>query len=129
MRRCVLLVAVLAFAQLPAIAQTPARTPWGDPDLQGTWDFTTITPLQRPPELAQKEFLTESEAAALEKQINQQRVQTEEISPGSLGGVPHQRPIPGSTTCLGGGSRMGDGSLARGERRWSSIRPTGAFRR
>ena len=28
------------------------RTPWGDPDLQGTWDFTTITPLQRPAVLA-----------------------------------------------------------------------------
>ena len=26
-----------------------ARTPWGDPDLQGTWDFTTITSLERPP--------------------------------------------------------------------------------
>ena len=21
------------------------RTPWGDPDLQGTWDYRTITPL------------------------------------------------------------------------------------
>ena len=28
------------------------RTPWADPDLQGTWDFTTITPLQRPAEFA-----------------------------------------------------------------------------
>ena len=95
MRRCVLLVALLAFAQLPAIAQSPLRTPWGDPDLQGTWDFTTITPLQRPPELAGKEFLTESEAAALEKQINQQRVQTDEASPGSLGGVPRPATDPG----------------------------------
>src|SRR5688572_12446983 len=68
-----------------AIAQTPSptttetraagsfmgRTAWGDPDLQGTWDFTTITPLQRPPEFAGRDFLTESEAAAIEKQINQ----------------------------------------------------------
>ena len=23
------------------------RTPWGDPDLQGTWDYRTITPLER----------------------------------------------------------------------------------
>ena len=80
---------------MPAIAQSPPRTPWGDPDLQGTWDFTTITPLQRPPELAGKEFLTESEAAALEKQINQQRVQTEETSPGALGGVPRPESDPG----------------------------------
>jgi hypothetical protein len=89
------IVAVLALAQLPATAQSPSRTPWGDPDLQGTWDFTTLTPLQRPPELAGKEFLTEAEAAALEKQINQQRVQTEETSPGALGGVPRPATDPG----------------------------------
>ena len=129
MRRCILLVAVLAFARLPAIAQSPSRTPWGDPDLQATWDFTTITPLQRPTELAQKAFLTESEAAALEKQINQQRVQTEEVSPGSLGGVPRPATDPGIYNLSWCGSRMGDAWLARGERRWSSIRPTGAFRR
>jgi hypothetical protein len=95
MQRCMLLIALFALVQLPAYAQSPSRTPWGDPDLQGTWDFTTITPLQRPPELAGKEFLTEREAAALEQQINQQRVQTEEASPGSLGGVPRPNSDPG----------------------------------
>jgi hypothetical protein len=95
MRLTRLTVALVAFAQVTMTAQAPPRTPWGDPDLQGTWDFTTITPLQRPPELAGKEFLTEREAAALEKQINQQRVQTEEISPGSLGGVPRPESDPG----------------------------------
>ena len=25
--------------------------PWGDPDLQGIWDFRTITPMERPAEL------------------------------------------------------------------------------
>ena len=86
---------ILWLAQLPALAQAPSRTPWGDPDLQGTWDFTTITPLQRPPELAGKEFLTESEAAALEKRINQQRYKTEEESPGALGAVPRPETDPG----------------------------------
>ena len=76
-------------------ASPVARTPWGDPDLQGTWDFTTITPLQRPAEFKGREFLTESEAAALEKQINQQRVATEERSPGSLGGVRRPESDPG----------------------------------
>jgi hypothetical protein len=90
----VLLVALFILVSLPAAAQS-LRTPWGDPDLQGTWDFTTITPLQRPPELAGKEFLTENEAKALEKQINQQRVQTEEVSPGALGGVPRPETDPG----------------------------------
>ena len=30
-----------------------SRTPWGDPDLQGTWTNTTTTPLQRPADLAE----------------------------------------------------------------------------
>ena len=96
------LVLILLLVHVPAIAQAPAsaiaavaRTPWGDPDLQGTWDFTTITPLQRPPELAGREFLSEDEAAALERQINEQRFSTEEQSPGSLGGVPRPDSDPG----------------------------------
>ncbi len=44
------------------------RTPWGAPDLQGVWDFRSITPLERPEELADKEFLTEEEAANLEQE-------------------------------------------------------------
>jgi hypothetical protein len=43
----------------------PARTPDGQPDLQGIWSFATITPLERPAELAGKESFTEKEAAGL----------------------------------------------------------------
>ena len=93
--RPVVLLAIVSLAHAPAMAQAPSRTPWGDPDLQGTWDFTTITALERPAALAGREFLTESEATALEKQINQQRFQTEEQSPGSLGGVPRTESDPG----------------------------------
>ena len=38
------------------------RTAWGDPDLSGLWETRGRTPLQRPPELATREFLTEEEA-------------------------------------------------------------------
>jgi hypothetical protein len=38
------------------------RTPDGKPDLQGVWDFRTITPMERPKELADKAVLTEAEA-------------------------------------------------------------------
>ena len=58
----------------PAAAQSAApegatamRTPWGHPDLQGVWDFRTITPLERPAELAGRAFLTEEEASGLEQ--------------------------------------------------------------
>ncbi len=40
------------------------RTPWGDPELQGVWSFATYTPLERPAELAGKEFFTPDEAKA-----------------------------------------------------------------
>ena len=43
---------------------TPPRTPWGDPDLEGIYTSSTYTPLERPAELAGKEFFTEEEAAA-----------------------------------------------------------------
>ena len=45
------------------------RTPWGDPDLQGTWNNQTLTPLERPAEFANKPVLTEAEAAALEAKL------------------------------------------------------------
>ena len=44
-------------------AQSVPRTPWGDPDLQGTWTNTTTTPLERPEALAGREKLTEVERA------------------------------------------------------------------
>ena len=52
---------------------TPPRTPWGEPELQGTWDFATITPLERPKDLAGKEVLTAEEAAEFERRTLQQR--------------------------------------------------------
>ena len=55
-------------------AGTPPRTPWGEPDLQAIWDFATITPMERPKEHAGKEVLTAEEAAELEKQAAQRRV-------------------------------------------------------
>ena len=66
-----LVTAVVAMMPLVAAAQstTGARTPWGDPDLQGVWDYRTITPLQRPENQPDKEFLTEEEAASLEQNI------------------------------------------------------------
>ncbi len=62
---CSLIALVITVLSMhPAAAQNNApRTAWGDPDLQGVWDYRTITPLQRPVDLADKEFLTEEEVA------------------------------------------------------------------
>ena len=56
------------FAAAQATNATAPRTPWGAPDLQGVWDFRSITPMERPEELADQEFLTEEEAADLEQE-------------------------------------------------------------
>ena len=49
---------------------TAPAMPWGDPDLQGIWDFRTITPMERPAELAGKAVLTAEEAADFEAREN-----------------------------------------------------------
>ena len=75
------LAGVLALAQTPptapqstaskskAAAKAPAslRTPWGDPDLQGTWFVMYDVPLERSAANAGKEFLTDEEVAAADK--------------------------------------------------------------
>ena len=64
----VMLVAFVVLVAVPALAQDSApRTAWGEPDLQGVWDFRTITPMQRPERYGDKEFLTAEEAAALDQ--------------------------------------------------------------
>ncbi len=63
--------AALILTPLVAAAQPPAastfRTAWGDPDISGIFDYSSITPMQRPTDLADQEFLTEEQAAALEQ--------------------------------------------------------------
>ena len=43
---------------------TASRTPWGAPDLQGLWNYNTLTPLERPSAHEGRASLTDEEAAA-----------------------------------------------------------------
>ena len=59
-------------AAVAAAEKTPEKTPRmhdGRPDLSGNWSYATLTTLERPTELGNKAFLTEAEAADLEKKI------------------------------------------------------------
>jgi hypothetical protein len=82
-----LLVATLAVVVLamPAMAQAPKttsgakawnapKTPWGDPDLQGTWtsDDCIGTPMSRPANLGDKLYYTEKELADRESALARQ---------------------------------------------------------
>jgi len=67
-RFAALTIAVLSASAL-AVAQTGskiARTADGQPDLQGVWNFSTLTPLERSAEFAGREFLTDAEAKEFE---------------------------------------------------------------
>jgi hypothetical protein len=74
-----LVVVAVSLALVSAAGQAPARTtrpptsdrnwivprtPDGHPDLQGIWNAATITPLERPAQLAGKPTLSETEATA-----------------------------------------------------------------
>jgi hypothetical protein len=82
-----LLPAVAALAAFIALAPWPAtgqagrakawvhpKTPWGDPDLQGTWtsDDCIGTPLQRPANFGDRLYLTEQEIAERQSKLAKQ---------------------------------------------------------
>ena len=58
---------VICLTSVPIAGQAPARTSWGDPDLQGMWDTRTYTPFERPVEFGTREFMTAEEAAERER--------------------------------------------------------------
>ena len=59
--------ALLALAAAPSTSNANTVRP----DLQGVWDFSTRTPLQRLPEHATKAFLTSAEGAAFERELRE----------------------------------------------------------
>ena len=60
-------LALVVLAPAGVAGQDAPRTPWGDPDLQGTYTNKTITPLERPESVGDKVFLTEEEVASQEQ--------------------------------------------------------------
>jgi len=68
----------LSSLQLEALSEEQIdaipRTGWGDPDLQGVWDFRTVTPMERPEEFEGRQFLTSEEAADLEQRAVERQV-------------------------------------------------------
>ena len=68
-----------------AQAQEIPRTASGRPDLSGTYDTATLTPLQRPAEFGDRLTLTEEEAAAI--------AQGEPVALAAVFGIPPDRNV------------------------------------
>jgi hypothetical protein len=76
-------VVLAATVSLQAQKASP-KTPWGDPDLQGTWtsDDCIGTPMNRPANLGDKAFYTEQELAQREGQLARQaEADSQEFAP------------------------------------------------
>jgi len=78
-------VGLLTSSVISAQESTIKRTEYGFPDLQGFFTYRTITPLQRPPELADKAVLTAAEQAEWEAYENQR--QNRDLIVDSVGGA------------------------------------------
>ena len=109
MRMRVLVVATLLIAAMVAadhlLAQSPApgaaaraaasapvpRTPWGHPDLQGTWDYKTITPLERPAQYGERQYLTDEEVKTLEERAGKRMDEPPSDEQPNQAGTIHRR--------------------------------------
>ena len=99
------------------------RTPSGRPDLSGTYDAATLTPLARPQEFGDRLTLTEEEAAAI--------AAGEQSSLGALFGIPRERNIesapPSEAPPVGGDGSTGAAGGVGGYNTFWMDRGTSAF--
>jgi hypothetical protein len=121
-RRAALAVIAVGVSLAPLAAQKAAWThpvtPWGDPDIQGTWPSVNIagTPFERPAEFGNRKELTEKEFLDRQKQFaaNEERVK-KTIAAGASVAPPED----GDTG--GGPAHWGEGWLRTPNRRTSML--------
>ncbi len=70
-----------------AAAQSHPKTAWGEPDLAGVYAEFTTAPLERPPELGNKEFLTADEFAEFAQRKLEAADEDDETTPGTQADV------------------------------------------
>src|SRR5262245_65671001 len=98
--------ALIFILAVPVLAQTPKnwvppKTPWGDPDLQGTWPGNMGVPMQRPQNIGERTTLTDEEFAQRVAQAKRQAEadsQSIAASDTRVGRAPRRR---GTTKAIG----------------------------
>ena len=117
---CSILLVVVVLALTPvalAQGQDIPRTPSGRPDLSGTYDVSTLTPMQRPAELGTKMSLTDEEAAEVAEQERRRMAERNAPSDPNRGAPPQG----------GDGSQGASGNVGGYNSFWID-RGTGAYR-
>ena len=104
-------------------AQDVPRTSSGRPDLSGTYDTATLTPLQRPEEFGDRLTLSEEEAAAI--------AQGEPVALAAVFGIPEERNIesapPSEAPPVGGDGSTGAAGAVGGYNTFWMDRGSSAF--
>ena len=111
-----IVIAILGGADVP-------RTPDGRPDLSGTYDVSTLTPLQRPEKYGDKLMLTDEEAAAIASN------EAERLAGRNAASDPNREPPPeGGDGSTGGKGNVGGYDAFWKERGTGTIRVRGMWR-
>ena len=63
------IIATTLFVGTSTVTGQTNLTSWGKPNLQGVWDFRSLTPMERPENIAGKEVFTEEEAATFSEEF------------------------------------------------------------
>ena len=74
---------LMSGVEVAAEYYTAPRTEWGAPDLQGVWNFSSNTPMQRPLRYGDRQFLNAAEIAELETRTEARDEASDAAIPGT----------------------------------------------
>ncbi len=88
MKRILDVFGILLFVLVPGLGlgaenYVVPKTEWGLPDLQGVWNFSSNTPMQRPSQYGNRQYLTEEEIAEMQSRSAARDAASDAAIPGT----------------------------------------------